>query len=326
MNKLGILTSGGDAPGMNAAIRAVVIAAQQKNVEVLGIKGGYQGLIDGNICRLTPFEVENLADKGGTMLKTSRCLEFMHEEGRKKAANELKRFGINFLVVIGGEGSFKGAEKLHHLGIHVIAIPGTIDNDFTYTDYSIGFDTALNTILNAIGKIKDTNFSHDKTTIVEVMGRNCGDLAIYTALAGEGEIISTPERKLDFDTICSQLSLRIETGKHDNVIIITENMHDIQKLQKFIEEKLKISVRTSVLGFIQRGGRPSAFDRVLASKMGVKAVELLIDGYSGLAVGIKENKIMTVELENVNNTMPDNKDNNRLLETFCTFSTKANLN
>ncbi|KKI89307.1 6-phosphofructokinase [Bacillus sp. SA1-12] len=322
MNKLGILTSGGDAPGMNAAIRAVVIAAQQKNVEVLGIKGGYQGLIDGTICELTSVDVENIADKGGTILKTSRCLEFMHEEGRKIAAKELKRFRIDSLVVIGGEGSFKGAEKLHRLGIQVIAIPGTIDNDFTYTDYSIGFDTALNTILDAIDKIKDTNFSHDRTTIVEVMGRNCGDLAINTALAGEGEIISTPERRLDIDTICSELSLRIASGKHDNLIIITENMYDIQKLQKFIEKKLKISVRTSVLGFIQRGGRPSAFDRVLASKMGVKAVVLLMEGYSGLAVGIKENKIMTVELENVNNTMSDKQENNSLLETLCTFSKK----
>jgi 6-phosphofructokinase 1 len=202
MNKLGILTSGGDAPGMNAAIRAVVIAAQQKNVEVLGIKCGYQGLIDGSIYRLTPYDVENIADKGGTILKTSRCSEFMEEEGRKKAVKVLKSFGINSLVVIGGEGSFKGAEKLHQLGIHVIGIPGTIDNDFTYTDYSIGFDTALNTILGAISKIKDTDYSHDKTTIVEVMGRYCGDLAIHSALAGEGEIISTPERKLDFDTIC----------------------------------------------------------------------------------------------------------------------------
>lgn len=320
MNKLGILTSGGDAPGMNVAIRAVVIAAQQKNIETMGIKGGYQGLIDRNIDRLTPFNVEGIADKGGTILKTSRCLEFMKEEGRKKAVRVLKEFGITLLVVIGGDGSFKGAEKLHHLGINVISIPGTIDNDFAYTDYSIGFDTALNTILDSISKIKDTDFSHDKTTIIEVMGRYCGDLATYSALAGEGEIISIPERKLDFTTICSQVHSKIASGKQDNLIIITEKMYDIEELKKYIEERLQISVRTSVLGFIQRGGSPSAFDRILASKMGVKAVELLTEGHSGLAVGIKENKLISIELGNVNNILSDSYEKFRLLDTFSTFN------
>ncbi|MGG0381598.1 6-phosphofructokinase [Priestia filamentosa] len=320
MNKLGILTSGGDAPGMNAAIRAVVIAAQHKNIETMGIKGGYQGLIDRNIDRLTPFDVDGIADKGGTILKTSRCLEFMEEEGRKKAVRVLEEFGITFLVVIGGDGSFKGAEKLHRLGINVISIPGTIDNDFAYTDYSIGFDTALNTILDSISKIKDTDFSHDKTTIIEVMGRYCGDLATYSALAGEGEIISIPERKLDFATICSQVHSKMGSGKQDNLIIITEKMYDIEELKKYIEERLQISVRTSVLGFIQRGGSPSAFDRILASRMGVKAVELLTEGYSGLAVGIKENKIISIELENVNNILFDHHEKFGLLDTFSTFN------
>lgn len=320
MNKLGILTSGGDAPGMNAAIRAVVIAAQQKNIETMGIKGGYQGLINRNIDRLAPFDVDRIADKGGTILKTSRCLEFMEEEGRKRAARVLEEFGINFLVVIGGDGSFKGAEKLHRLGINVIGIPGTIDNDFAYTDYSIGFDTALNTILDAISKIKDTDFSHDKTTIIEVMGRYCGDLATYSALAGEGEIISIPERKLDFDTICSQIHSKMASGKHDNLIIITEKMYDIEELKKYIEKRLQVSVRTSILGFIQRGGSPSAFDRILASRMGVKAVELLTEGYSGLAVGIKENKIISIELENVNNIRSDYHEKLGLLDTFSIFN------
>lgn len=312
--RVGVLTSGGDAPGMNAAIRAVVKASNYNNLDVIGIRHGYQGLIDNDICKLNSFDVESIADKGGTILKTARCLEFMEEKGRKKALETLKSLNVDALAVIGGEGSFKGAEQLHKLGIKVIGIPGTIDNDLTYTDYSIGFDTTLNTVLECIGKIKDTDASHDKTTIVEVMGRYCGDLALYSALAGGGEIISTPEKKLDFADICSKLNLRMSNGKNDNLIIITERMYDLQELQNYIEENLKISVRTTVLGFIQRGGNPSAFDRVLASKLGVKAVELLINGYSGRAVGIKENKIVDIELENVNTANIDKQDTYNLLD------------
>lgn len=316
MNKLGVLTSGGDAPGMNAAIRAVVKAANYNNIEVMGIHCGFQGLIDGKIQRLTTEDVDNLADKGGTILKTSRCLEFLEEAGRKRALEVLRNQGIDSLVVIGGEGSFKGAMKLHELGINVIGIPGTIDNDLSYTDYAIGFDTTLNTVLECIGKIKDTDFSHDKTTIVEVMGRYCGDLALYSALAGGGEIVSTPEKKLDYETICSELRLRINSGKNDNLVIITERMYDLETLQHYIEDKLAINVRTSVLGFIQRGGQPSAFDRVLASKLGVAAVKLLIDGQSGKAVGIKDNQVMNIELIKVNAEMVDKQDQYRLLETL----------
>lgn len=312
--RIGVLTSGGDAPGMNAAIRAVVKAANHNNIDVMAIKHGYQGLLEGNIQKLTSFDVENIAEKGGTILKTSRCLEFMEEKGRQRALEVLESLDIDSLVVIGGEGSFKGADKLHKLGIKVIGIPGTIDNDLAYTDYSIGFDTTLNTVLECIGKIKDTDFSHDKTTIVEVMGRYCGDLALYSALAGAGEIISTPERKLDFDAICSSLSQRIINGKNDNLIIVTERMYDLDELQKYIEEKLKISVRTTILGFIQRGGNPSAFDRILAGKMGIKAVELLINGCSGRAVGIKDNKIIDTDLEKVNAETIENEDNYRYVD------------
>jgi 6-phosphofructokinase 1 len=314
MKILGVLTSGGDAPGMNAAIRAVVKAANYNDIDVMGIEGGYLGLIEGRIKRLTSKEVENIADRGGTILKTSRSPEFMQEEGRKKALKVLKTFGIESLIVIGGEGSLKGAQKLHELGIEVIGLPGTIDNDLTYTDYSIGFDTTLNTILECIGKIKDTDYSHDKTTIVEVMGRYCGDLALHCALAGGGEIISTPEKKLSFDTICSKLSSRINSGKKDNLVIITEHMYDLPELKRYIEEKLNMSVRTTVLGFIQRGGNPSAFDRILASQMGVTAVELLINGYSGLAVGMKDNKIIQRKLENINGEKIDRQDKYGFLE------------
>lgn len=312
--RVGVLTSGGDAPGMNSAIRAVVKASNYNNLDVIGIRHGYQGLINSDICKLTSSDVESIADKGGTILKTARCLEFMEEKGIKKALETLKKLNIDALVVIGGEGSFKGADQLHKLGIKVIGIPGTIDNDLTYTDYSIGFDTTLNTVLECIGKIKDTDASHDKTTIVEVMGRYCGDLALYSALAGGGEIISTPEKKLDFAAICSKLSLRMNNGKNDNLVIVTERMYDLQELQNYIEENLRISVRTTVLGFIQRGGNPSAFDRVLASKLGVKAVELLINGYSGRAVGIEENKIVDIELENVNAANIDKQNTYDLLD------------
>ena len=310
---LGVLTSGGDAPGMNAAIRAVVKTANYNNIEVVGIRRGYQGLMDGDIQRLTSLDVENISGRGGTILKTARCLQFMEEEGREKALEILKKFDINALVVIGGEGSFKGADKLHKLGVKVVGIPGTIDNDLTYTDYSIGFDTTLNTVLDCIAKIKDTDFSHDKTTIVEVMGRYCGDLALYSALAGGGDIISIPEKRLDFDTICSKLKLRMSAEKNDNIVIITERMYDLQELKKYIEGKLGVDVRTTVLGFIQRGGNPSAFDRVLASKMGVAAVNLLINDYSGRAVGIKKNEMIDIEFKNVNTKINNKKDDHNIL-------------
>jgi 6-phosphofructokinase 1 len=314
MKKLGVLTSGGDAPGMNAAIRAVVKAASHYHVEVMGIQCGFQGLIDGKVHELTSQEVEDIANRGGTILKTSRSLAFMEETGRKKAFNILKDLDIDSLIVIGGEGSLKGAEKLHKLGINVIGIPGTIDNDLAYTDYSIGFDTTLNTVLECIGKIKDTDYSHDKTTIVEVMGRYCGDLALYSALAGGGEIISTPEKPLDLYSICTKLRLRMNSGRNDNLVLVTERMYDLQDMQHYIEKKLNISVRTTALGFIQRGGNASAFDRVLASNMGVKAVELLMNGYSGLAVGMKENKIIHKELGYINSEIADKQDKYRLLE------------
>ncbi|QXE19912.1 MULTISPECIES: 6-phosphofructokinase [Clostridium] len=300
MKRLGVLTSGGDSPGMNAAIRAVVKSANHYGIEVLGIKHGYTGLIKGEVIPLGDHEVDRIAENGGTILKTARCPEFMEEQGRQMAVETIKKLGVEGLVVIGGDGSFNGAEKLSELGVNVVGLPGTIDNDLAYTEYSIGFDTTLNTVMDCIGKIKDTDSSHEKTTIVEVMGRYCGDLALYSALAGGGEIISTPERKLDLDTICSKLQDNINKGKLDNIIIITERMYDIEKLGKCIQEKLNITIRSTVLGYIQRGGEPSVFDRILASKMGVRAVELLILGERCRAVGIRNNKIIDVDFRKVN--------------------------
>lgn len=314
--KIAILTSGGDAPGMNAAIRAVVKCAIYNGMEVYGIKHGYKGLIEEELFKLNNSDVDNIAEMGGTILKTARCIEFTKEEGRKKAVSTLKKFDIDGVIVIGGDGSFKGAEKLDNLGVRTIGLPGTIDNDLNYTDYCIGFDTTLNTVLDCIKNIKDTDSSHEKTTIVEVMGRYCGDLALYSALAGGGEIISTPENKLSFDDICVKLKKSIQNGKKDNIIIITERMYNMNELQKYIECKLHISIRSTVLGFIQRGGNPSAFDRILAFKMGAKAVELLMSGFSNKAVGIRNNKIIYVNFDEINTKNNDRQEDYDLLNMF----------
>lgn len=211
--RIGILTSGGDSPGMNAAIKAIVKVADYNNIEVMGIRHGYQGILENDVQILTPIDVDNISEKGGTILKTARSEEFMTEEGRLKAFQNLRNLFIEGLIVIGGDGSFKGAEKLSKLGMKVIGIPGTIDNDLSYTDYTIGFDTTLNTVLDCLNRIRDTDYSHDKTTIVEVMGRYCGDLALFSGIAGAAEIISTPEKKLSFDDICVQLNKKIIMGK-----------------------------------------------------------------------------------------------------------------
>ena len=305
--KIGVLTSGGDAPGMNAAIRGIVRAAEYHGIEVYGIKRGYQGLIDGEIKKLTYVDVDNIAELGSTILKTARSMEFMEEKGRLKAVEVLRKYGIENLVVIGGDGSFQGAAKLNALGVNVIGLPGTIDNDLSYTNYCIGFDTALNTVLDSIGRIEDTGAVHEKGTMVEVMGRYCGDLALYAAISGAGEIISTPEKKLSFDEICKRLNKNILNGKNDNVIIITERMYEIEDLKKYIEEKLNIGIRTTVLGFIQRGGRPSGFDRMFAGKMAIKSIELLKNGISGKAIGLRDNKIIAVDFDKINET-PISKD------------------
>lgn len=314
--KMGILTSGGDAPGMNAAIRAIVKAAIHNNVDIYGIKYGYRGILEENIVKLSNDDVDYIAELGGTILKTARCLEFLDEEYRKKAVSILKKYGIESLIVIGGDGSFKGAEGLTKLGINTIGLPGTIDNDLKYTDYCIGFDTTLNTVLDCVKKIKDTDNSHEKTTIVEVMGRYCGDLALYSAMAGGAEIISTPEQQLSFESICKKLENNIRKGKNDNIVIITERMYNIDELKDYLEEKLDISIRTTILGFIQRGGTPSASDRILASKMGIKAVQLLMGGVSGKAIGIRNNEIISVDFSEVNIESDNKQKDYDLLDVY----------
>lgn len=296
MKTIAILTSGGDAPGMNAAVRAVVRSAIYHGCKVYGINRGYKGLIEDDIFEMDLSSVGDIIQRGGTILKSSRCEEFKTEEGRAIGVEKLKKYGIECLVVVGGDGSFTGAQKLSDLGFPAIGIPGTIDNDLAYTDYTIGFDTTMNTIIDAIGKIRDTSASHERVNIVEVMGRHCGDLALYAGLAGGAESIIVPEVDFTVDEICEKLEQTKKRGKKHSIIVLAEGVGNAQALGKEIVEKTNADLRITVLGHMQRGGSPSAFDRILASKMGVKAVELLLEGKSARVVGIKDNQIIDMDI------------------------------
>jgi 6-phosphofructokinase 1 len=296
LKTIGVLTSGGDAPGMNAAIRAVIRAGIYHNLKVMGIERGYDGLINGEIKKMDLSSVADIIHRGGTILKTARCEDFKTEEGRKKALNVLNVFGIEGLVVIGGDGSFMGAQKLSQAGIQTIGIPGTIDNDLGYTDYTIGFDTAINTVLESISKIRDTSASHGRANIIEVMGRHCGDIALYTGLAGGAESIILPEEGFETDDVCEKLIKGKMRGKLHSIIMLAEGIGNAFELGKEIEGKTGIETKVTVLGHIQRGGNPTAFDRVLASKMGARAVELLLEDKSGRAIGINSNKIIDIDI------------------------------
>jgi 6-phosphofructokinase 1 len=287
MKTIAILTSGGDAPGMNAAIRAVVRAGLDKGLRVMGIHRGYSGLLNGEIFEMDRHSVSDIIHRGGTILKTARCEEFKKEEVRKKAAQILKVYGIDGLVVIGGDGSFTGAKLLSELGVKTIGIPGTIDNDLPYTEYTLGFDTALNTVLDAINKLRDTSTSHERISIVEVMGRNCGDIALFAGLAGGAESIIVPEKGYNLDEICRVILDGKQKGKLHNLVIVAEGVGGANELAEKIEDITGIETRATILGHIQRGGSPSAFDRILASRMGARAVELLIEGKTSRVIGIK---------------------------------------
>ncbi|MBU5592609.1 6-phosphofructokinase [Clostridium sp. MSJ-4] len=297
MKKIAILTSGGDAPGMNAAIRAIVRTAIEKGIEVMGVRRGYSGLINGEIFPMDRHSVSDIIQRGGTILRTARCEEFKTEEGRKKAANVLSVFGIDGLVVIGGDGSFTGARLLSKLGVSTVGIPGTIDNDLTYTEYTIGFDTALNTVLDAINKLRDTSTSHERVSIVEVMGRNCGDIALHAGIAGGAESIIVPEKEFDADELCKNILSGRLKGKMHNLILLAEGVGGADKLAKRVEEITGIETRATILGHIQRGGSPTAFDRVLASKLGYKAVDVLMEGKSSRVVGIRDGKVVDLDID-----------------------------
>ncbi|MFD3155747.1 6-phosphofructokinase [Haloimpatiens sp. FM7330] len=296
MKTIGVLTSGGDSPGMNAAIRSVVRTALDKGLRVMGIQRGYSGLMNGEIFEMNRHSVSDIIHRGGTILRTARCEEFKTVEGRKKAANVLKVFGIDGLVVIGGDGSFTGARLLSELGVAAVGIPGTIDNDLSYTDYTLGFDTALNTVLDAINKLRDTSTSHERVSVVEVMGRNCGDIALYAGIAGGAESIIVPEKGYDIDELCKTILEGKLRGKMHNLIMLAEGVGGAESLAKKIEEVTGIEARATILGHIQRGGSPSAFDRVLAARLGARAVEVLLDGKTARVVGTKDGKIMDQDI------------------------------
>ena len=292
MKTIGVLTSGGDAPGMNAAIRAVVRKAIYHGVEVYGIIGGYAGLISGNVQKLELGSVGDIIHRGGTMLFSARCDEFKTEEGQLKGIKQLKKLGIEGLIVIGGDGSYRGAQALTEHGFPCIGVPGTIDNDICGTQFTIGFDTALNTVIDAIDKIRDTATSHERTFVIEVMGRNAGDIALWSGLAGGAETILIPEENYDMKDICDRLKKGHERGKKHSIIIVAEGVASGIELGKKIKELTNFDTRVSVLGHMQRGGSPTAFDRVLASRLGSRAVELIMAGLGGRAVGIESNKVI----------------------------------
>lgn len=295
VTKIGVLTSGGDSPGMNAAIRAVVRTALYNKMEVFGIMHGYTGMVEDDIIKMDGRSVANIIQRGGTILKTSRCIEFMQTEGRKKAYENLQKRGINGLVIIGGDGSFRGAQSFsNEFDIPCIGLPGTIDKDIAGTDYTIGFDTAANTAVEAIDKIRDTADAHDRLFLIEVMGRDAGYIALHSGIATGAENILIPEKKTDIDQIIQSLEEKEKRKKLVNIIIVAEGdeFGGADELSKLIKNKLpKLETRVCILGHIQRGGSPSCMDRVLASRMGYHAVESLIEGRHNVFVGIINNKM-----------------------------------
>lgn len=293
---IGILTSGGDAPGMNAAIRAVTRAALKKGFKVLGVKRGYHGLLRGEIEVLNSRSVSETLQKGGTFLQTARSKEFATPNGIKKAVDVAKIFGIDALVIIGGDGSFKGARALANEGLPTIGIPATIDNDIASTDYTLGFDTALNTAMDAIDKIRDTSSSHERCSVIEVMGRDAGYVAVNLGIANGAEAIIIPEREYDINDIKKMIIEGSNKGKKHYIIIVSEGVGGSQKLCKEIEESTSIESRVSILGYLQRGGSPTLVDRVKASMMGNYAVELIEKECYNRIIGEKNGKIVDFEI------------------------------
>ncbi len=296
--KIGVLTSGGDAPGMNAAIRAVVRCGIDAGFEVYGIKRGYEGLLDGEIERMSLSSVGDILHRGGTILKTARSERFSTEEGVKRSKVILGTFGIDALIVIGGDGSMRGALELSKLGINVMCLPGTIDNDLAYTDYTIGFDTAVNTVLDAISKVRDTSSAHERNTIIEVMGRHCGDIALYAGVGGGAEAVLIPEVEADVNRVCRKILQGAGRGKLNSIIINAEGSGvSSDELAKEIAEVTGRETRIVVLSYLQRGGVPTLDDRLLASQSGAKAIELIQSGIKNKAIGTVNGKIQAFEIE-----------------------------
>lgn len=303
---IGVLTSGGDAPGMNAAIRAVVRTAIHKGLEVKGIMRGYAGLLQEEIVDMTSTSVSDIIHRGGTILYTARCQEFTTAEGQKKGADICKKHGIDGLVVIGGDGSFRGAGKLSALGINTIGLPGTIDLDIACTDYTIGFDTAVNTAMEAIDKIRDTSTSHERCSIVEVMGRNAGYIALWCGIANGAEDILLPERyDGDEQALINRIIENRKRGKKHNIIINAEGIGHSSSMAKRIEAATGIETRATILGHMQRGGTPTCKDRVYASIMGARAAELLVEGKSNRLVAYRKGEFVDFDIQEALNMKKD---------------------
>ncbi len=299
MKRIGVLTSGGDAPGMNACVRAVVRYAIYNGMTVFGIERGYTGLIRNNIREMNKRSVSDIIQRGGTILKTARCPEFVEEKYMQMAVDNMEAYGIDGLVVIGGDGSFRGALDLYKkFGVKAVGIPGTIDNDLAYTDFTLGFDTSVNTVVSAINNLRDTMTSHDRVCIIEVMGRKCGDIALYAGICGGAEIILVPEVPFDLKQIVKKINLNQRIGKSSDIIVLAEGVCKAEDLKKQLQENgIAGSIKTTTLGYIQRGGAPTMADRVLSARCAVRAVDLLMADKGGRVVGIKDNKIVDEDIE-----------------------------
>lgn len=298
IKKIGVLTSGGDAPGMNAAIRAVVRSAIFNGVEVCGVNKGYNGLVHGDFVDMEARSVGEILQKGGTILQTARCVEFKQEEVQKAAVEVAKKYGIDGLVVVGGDGSFMGARQLCRHGLPTIAIPGTIDNDIACSEYTIGYNTCLNTVIEAIDKLRDTSSSHDRCSVIEVMGRNAGYIAVESAIACGAEVVLVPEFEYDFERdVINVIKKGLARGKKHCIVIVAEGIGGSVEIAKKIEEATGMESRATILGHVQRGGSPNVTDRVMASIMGAKAVDLLLEGKQNRVICVENGKIIDRDIE-----------------------------
>ncbi len=307
IKRVGVLTSGGDAPGMNACLRAIIRAGINQGLEMYVIYNGYRGIIERKIEKVNRSFVSEIINRGGTKIGTARLPEFTQEEVQDQAVKILKEYGIDALVTIGGDGTYRGALALSRKGINCVAIPGTIDNDVASTDFTIGFDTALNTIISCVDRLRDTSSSHQRCSVIEVMGRDCGDLAIYAGIACGAEIVITKDHGMTKQELKDSIIRQIAEGKHHIMVIITEKLCDVKELAREIERDCGIEARSEVLGRIQRGGSPTGTDRVLAARMGVFAIDLLLQGRSGVCVGIVWSKMTATPIEEA--LAMKNKDN-----------------
>ncbi|MBJ6359836.1 6-phosphofructokinase [Paenibacillus sp. GCM10012307] len=309
VKSIAVLTSGGDSQGMNAAVRAVVRSALFHGIEVYGIQRGYQGLLNNDLRPMDLRSVGDIIQRGGTILQTARCKEFMTPEGQEKGAQILRDRGIDGLVVIGGDGSYQGANKLSKLGIKTMALPGTIDNDIPFTDFTIGFDTAVSIVVDAINKLRDTMTSHERSSIVEVMGRHCGDIALYAGLASGAETIIVPEVPYDLEQVALRMQENFQHGKRHSIIVVAEGAGSGEDVAREITARNGIEPRVTVLGHIQRGGTPTHNDRILASRLGDFAVRKLMEGDSAKSCGIINGEYVATDIDTVVNTKkPFNMD------------------